>query len=115
MDVNVRAVNSSVPVADPGHTTDVDHAARAFAALADPVRLRLFLMVAGRHAETCACDLVGPSGRSQPTVSHHMKVLVEAGLVQRTKRGQWVWYRADAERLRTLSAVLDAPVGAVAR
>jgi ArsR family transcriptional regulator, arsenate/arsenite/antimonite-responsive transcriptional repressor len=89
-------------------TMPVDAAANAFAALSDPVRLRLFLMVAGRLDEVCACELIEPSGRSQPTVSHHMKVLVEAGLVQRTKRGQWVWYRADPERLSSLSALLDA-------
>jgi ArsR family transcriptional regulator len=74
---------------------DPDRAAAMFAALGDPVRLRLFLTVATCSDEICACDLVGPSGRSQPTVSHHMKVLCEAGLVQRTKRGQWVWYRVN--------------------
>jgi ArsR family transcriptional regulator len=79
--------------------------ARAFAALADPVRLRLLSAVAGSD-EVCACDLLEPSGRSQPTVSHHMKILVDAGLVQREKRGQWVWYRVVPERLAALRAVL---------
>ena len=76
------------------------------AALADPVRLRLFLLVAHSAGEICACDLVGPSGRSQPTVSHHMKVLVDSGLVHRTKRGQWVWYQADNERVNSLKGLL---------
>jgi ArsR family transcriptional regulator len=88
---------------------DVNLAAQMCAALADPVRLRLFLLVAGGSGETCACDLVGPSGRSQPTVSHHMKVLVDSGLVQRTKRGQWVWYRIDADQVNNLRSVLSGP------
>lgn len=80
--------------------------ARSFAALADPVRLRLLSLVASSGDEVCACDLVGPSGRSQPTVSHHMKILIDAGLVTREKRGLWVWYRAVPTRLDALRAVL---------
>jgi ArsR family transcriptional regulator len=81
--------------------------ARSFAALADPVRLRLLSYVASSSGEVCACDLVEPSGRSQPTVSHHMKILVEAGLVSREKRGLWVWYRVVPSRLDALRAVLS--------
>src|SRR5262245_33023940 len=73
--------------------------ARSLAALADPIRLRLLSVVASANDEVCACDLVEPSGRSQPTVSHHMKILVDAGLVTREKRGLWVWYRAVPSRL----------------
>ncbi|HQV57113.1 MAG TPA: metalloregulator ArsR/SmtB family transcription factor [Ilumatobacteraceae bacterium] len=80
--------------------------AAAFAALADPTRLKLFSIVAAASDEVCACDLIGPSGRSQPTVSHHMKVLVDAGLVDREKRGQWVWYRAIPSRIEALRATL---------
>jgi ArsR family transcriptional regulator len=80
--------------------------ARGFAALSDPIRLRLLSFVASSSDEVCACDLVEPSGRSQPTVSHHMKILVDAGLVTREKRGLWVWYRAVPERLDALRAVL---------
>ena len=81
--------------------------ARSFAALADPIRLRLLSLVASAGGdEVCACDLVEPSGRSQPTVSHHMKVLVDAGLVSRDKRGLWVWYRVVPERLGALRAAL---------
>jgi ArsR family transcriptional regulator, arsenate/arsenite/antimonite-responsive transcriptional repressor len=79
--------------------------ATSFAALSDPVRLRLLSCVASA-AEVCACDLVEPSGRSQPTVSHHMKILVDAGLVQREKRGLWVWYSVVPERLAELRAAL---------
>ncbi|MDO8361923.1 MAG: metalloregulator ArsR/SmtB family transcription factor [Actinomycetota bacterium] len=80
--------------------------AQSFAALADPIRLRLLSFITSTAGEVCACDLVEPSGRSQPTVSHHMKILVDAGLVQREKRGLWVWYRAVPARLDALRAVL---------
>jgi len=81
--------------------------AQSFAALSDPIRLRLFSIIAASTAdEVCACDLVEPSGRSQPTVSHHMKILVDAGLVDREKRGLWVWYRLVPGRLDALRAVL---------
>lgn len=80
--------------------------ARSFAALADPVRLRLLSMVASASGEVCACDLVEPSGRSQPTVSHHMKILVDAGLVERERRGSWVWYRPVPTRLDALRSAL---------
>ena len=81
--------------------------AASFAALADPIRLRLLSFIASADVdEVCACDLLAPSGRSQPTVSHHMKILVDAGLVDREKRGLWVWYRLVPSRLDALRAVL---------
>lgn len=81
--------------------------AESFAALSDPIRLRLLSCIAASDAyEVCACELVEPSGRSQPTVSHHMKILVEAGLVNREKRGLWVWYRLVPSRLDALRTVL---------
>jgi ArsR family transcriptional regulator, arsenate/arsenite/antimonite-responsive transcriptional repressor len=80
--------------------------AQSFAALADPIRLRLLSCITSSGTEVCACDLVEPSGRSQPTVSHHMKILVDAGLVTREKRGLWVWYRAVPARLDALRSAL---------
>ena len=81
--------------------------ARGFAALADPARLRLFSLIAAQPTgEVCACALVEPLGRSQPTVSHHLRVLYEAGLVDREKRGSWVWYWAVPGRLDDLRAAL---------
>jgi ArsR family transcriptional regulator len=81
--------------------------AASFAALADPIRLRLLSYIAASDAdEVCACDLLEPSGRSQPTVSHHMKILVDAGLIEREKRGLWVWYRLVPSRLDALRSVL---------
>ena len=86
---------------------DAETLARAFTALSDPIRLRMLSAIAAeRGEEVCACDLVELSGRSQPTVSHHMKILVDAGLVTREKRGLWVWYRIEPNRLDALRAVL---------
>jgi ArsR family transcriptional regulator len=79
--------------------------AAAFSALADPVRLRLLSHVAAAP-EVCACDLGAIVDRSQPTISHHMKILHEAGLIEREKRGLWVWYRIVPERLESLRAAL---------
>ena len=76
-----------------------------FKVLADPARLRLLSLIAAQE-ETCACDLVVPLGVSQPTVSHHLKVLHEAGLVAREKRGRWVFYRPVPDSLAVLSEVL---------
>jgi len=78
-----------------------------FAALSDPVRLRLLSLIGSApDGEVCACDLVGPIGKSQPTVSHHLRILHEAGLVSREKRGVWVWYRAETAQLRRLAESL---------
>jgi ArsR family transcriptional regulator len=67
---------------------------RTLKALADPARLRLVSMVAAHDdAEACVCDLTEPLGLSQPTVSHHLKVLVDAGILSRDKRGTWAYYR----------------------
>src|SRR5438270_2246178 len=86
---------------------DAHELARGFHALADPARLRLLSLIAAqREGEVCACELVEPLGKSQPTVSHHLKVLYEAGLVDREKRGTWVWYWAVPEQLAALRRVL---------
>jgi ArsR family transcriptional regulator len=76
-------------------------------ALADPVRLRLMSLVASRDGgEACVCDLTDAFDLSQPTISHHLKVLHEAGLLDREKRGVWVYYRARAEALASLGALI---------
>jgi ArsR family transcriptional regulator len=77
---------------------DAEDLASVFAALADPVRLRLLSLVADA-GELCSCNLEEPLGKSQPTVSHHTKVLAEAGLIRGEKRGRWVWWRVVPERL----------------
>lgn len=96
----------SIPLTSrPLSESGADSLAPVFAALADPVRLRLFDLVrrAGKEG-ICSCDLVEPLDRSQPTISHHLKVLREVGLVESRKEGTWVWYSAitdatDAVRL----------------
>ncbi len=90
---------------DEGQAEDL---AGAFKVLADPVRLRLLSLIASAPGgEVCACDLVEPLGRSQPTVSHHLSVLTDAGLLRREPRGRWVWYRAVPERLEILRDALS--------
>src|SRR5258708_2996635 len=79
--------------------------ARVFGALSDPVRLRLLSLVASQ-IEVCSCDLEAPLGRSQPTVSHHTRVLAEAGLIVGEKRGRWMWWRADPDRLAIVRKAL---------
>jgi ArsR family transcriptional regulator len=96
-------------LAAPLDESDAVELARGFAALADPARLRLFSLIAAQpEGEVCACALVEPLGRSQPTVSHHLRVLYEAGLVDREKRGTWVWYRPVPERVEALRTALAA-------
>ena len=80
-----------------------------FSALADPVRLRvLSILAAAPDGEVCVCDFVEPLGKSQPTVSHHLKVLSDAGLVKGERRGKWVWYSLNRDRLAELRATIDA-------
>jgi ArsR family transcriptional regulator, arsenate/arsenite/antimonite-responsive transcriptional repressor len=79
-------------------------------ALADPVRLRLMSLVASHEGgEACICDLNPAFDLSQPTISHHLKVLHEAGLLEREKRGVWVYYRARTEALANLATLIGKP------
>ena len=80
--------------------------AEVFTVLADPTRLRLFSLIACQPEGICACDMVGSLDRSQPTVSHHLKVLFEAGLVDRERRGRWVWYRARTDALTDAASLI---------
>jgi ArsR family transcriptional regulator, arsenate/arsenite/antimonite-responsive transcriptional repressor len=95
-----------------------DHAeslARGFKAVADPVRLRLLSLIASHQGgEACVCDLTAGFELTGPTISHHLKVLREAGLITGQRRGTWVYYRAVPEAMRRLSAVLEpgGPSGA---
>jgi ArsR family transcriptional regulator, arsenate/arsenite/antimonite-responsive transcriptional repressor len=79
--------------------------ASVLAALADPVRLRLLSIVAAQ-GEVCSCHLQEPLGKSQPTISHHTRVLAEAGLIEGDKRGKWTWWRIVPERLASLRQAL---------
>ena len=83
-----------------------DDLALLLKALADPARLRLLSLIRAEPGGACTCDLVGPLGLSQPTISHHLKVLLEAGLLERERRGNWVYYRLRPDALAAIRAAL---------
>lgn len=88
----------------PGQAVEL---AKVFKALGDPVRLRLASLIASHEGgEACVCDLTDAFDLSGPTISHHLKVLREAGLITGERRGTWVYYRIRPDALRRLSAVL---------
>ena len=89
------------PLAD----ADAEALAAGFAALSDPVRLKLINLIA-QAGTICSCDLTGPLERSQPTVSHHTKILTEAGLIIGEKKGRWVWWEVVPDRLEALRGAL---------
>lgn len=96
-------------VLEPG---EAELLARQFKALGDPTRVRLLSMIAAQPSqEACVCDLIEPVGLSQPTVSHHMRQLVDAGLVTREQRGRWAYYRVVDATLLALSGALRPGVG----
>ena len=82
--------------------------ASIFKAIADPTRLRLLSLIQAHNGgEACVCDLTAPVGLTQPTISHHLRVLLEAGLVTRSKRGTWAYFKAVPDRLAALAAVIS--------
>lgn len=88
---------------------DADALASRLAAVADPIRLQVLSIIANAPSgEVCACDFVEPLGKSQPTVSHHLKVLAEAGLVEGDRRGRWIWYRLGDDAVDNLAGSLGA-------
>lgn len=95
-------------VEEPLAKVEADQLAGWFRVLGDPARLRLLSLIASKGEACAACDLVEPLGVSQPTVSHHLKVLFEAGLVEREKRGRWVYYRPVPDRLAILSRAIGS-------
>jgi len=105
---NRRSECCASVLAAPLEITDASELAAGFSALADPVRLRVLSMLAASpEGEVCVCDFVEPLAKSQPTVSHHLKVLSDAGLVQGDRRGKWVWYSLNRDRLAQLRSALD--------
>jgi ArsR family transcriptional regulator len=89
----------------PVNASDAAELARGFAALSDPARIQILSMLAAAPGgEVCVCEFVQPLGKSQPTVSHHLRILVDAGLVTGERRGKWVWYCLVPERLAALRA-----------
>lgn len=94
---------------------EAEEVAAALRVVADPARLRLLSLISNAEgAEACVCNLTGPLGLSQPTVSHHLKVLADAGLLEREQRGRWAYFRVVPERLELLRGALATPIEHVA-
>jgi ArsR family transcriptional regulator len=92
---------------EPLAAVDAERLAAALKAIADPARLRLLSLIQAQpDHEACVCHLTKPLGLSQPTVSHHLKVLLQAGLVARDQRGSWAFFRVREEPLRALRELL---------
>lgn len=107
--VNEPLAECCAPIVDePLAAPRAERLAGWFGVLADPTRLRLLSLIGAKGEACAACEMVEPLGVSQPTVSHHLKVLRRAGLVVSEKRGRWVYYRTVPERLAALSRVLQA-------
>src|ERR1700735_965229 len=105
-----KAVEQCCPsvLSSPLDPSEAKELALGFTALADPVRLQLLSILAtAPDGEVCICDFVEPVGKSQPTVSHHMKVLSDAGLVHGERRGKWVYYSLDRGQLASLRGAID--------
>jgi ArsR family transcriptional regulator, arsenate/arsenite/antimonite-responsive transcriptional repressor len=104
----IEPVACCAPLAAPV-LSDVQAAATAnvFKALADPARVRIVNLLATSGEPVCACHLTEPLGLSQPTVSHHLKRLTDAGLLEREQRGKWAYFSLRREAVETLSAVVD--------
>lgn len=100
------------PLAAPTLTSDeVEATARVFKALGDPARVRILNLLATSDAPVCVCNLTEPLGLRQPTVSHHVKKLTDAGLLTREQRGVWAYYSLDRKALAQLCAVVELGQG----
>ncbi|MDP8909828.1 MAG: metalloregulator ArsR/SmtB family transcription factor [Chloroflexota bacterium] len=107
--MTVDAVSCCAPLAKaPLSESDAQALSDQLKAVADPARLRLLSMLMGAPGgEACTCDLVEPLGLSQPTVTHHLRRLADAGIVVGDRRGRWTYYRVERAALEALRAVLD--------
>jgi ArsR family transcriptional regulator len=109
MELTQEAECCASVLAAPLALSDASELAAGFNALGDPVRLRLLSMLAAApEGELCVCEFIEPLGKSQGTISHHLRVLGEAGLVHGERRGKWVWYSLDRDRLASLRKALDS-------
>jgi len=106
--VDEAVVNCCSPISG-GAMSEIEAGdmAQIFGALSDPARLRMLSLIASED-EVCSCALEGPLGKSQPTISHHTRILFEAGLITGEKRGRWMWWRVVPERLKVVSRILSA-------
>jgi ArsR family transcriptional regulator len=108
----MEVIACCAPLAAPVLSDDEAAAtAELFRALGDPARVRIVNLLATREGPVCACNLIEPLGLSQPTVSHHLKKLVEAGLLEREQRGRWAFFTLRREAAQKLAAVADLKGG----
>src|ERR1043165_7758000 len=102
--------NLSPLTGEPMERADPERLAGVLKALADPARLRLLSLIqSSPDGEACVCDLTAPLGLSQPTVSHHLRILTESGLLEREKRGVWAYYRLVPSAIATIADLLTPP------
>ena len=108
MNARAEPVECCAPLAEPG-LSDEEAAATAelFRALGDPARVKIVNLLATSDEPICACELTPAIGLAQPTVSHHLKKLTEAGLLEREQRGKWAYYSLNRDALRGLAALVD--------
>jgi ArsR family transcriptional regulator len=93
---------------EPIDAAEAEELAAAFKLLADPIRLRILSLIANSPGgEMCGCDLPRITGRSQPTVSHHLSLLAEAGLLTREQRGKWAWFSVERDKVAVLRDALQ--------
>lgn len=106
--VSERVLSCCSPLAEGTLSArEADDLAQLFSALADPVRLRMLSLIAS-GAEVCSCNLEGPLKKSQPTISHHTRILSEAGLIEGERRGKWMWWRVNPARLAQIASIVGA-------
>lgn len=107
MDVKLIEACCEPMFSEPLSSENASDLAAGFRVLSDPVRLRLLSLIANApDGELCACDLVEPLDRSQPTVSHHLSILADAGILTREQRGKWAWFRVVPARISVLRDAL---------
>ena len=106
------AVAGCVPLAAPALSNEEAEAtAKLFAALGDPHRVKIVNLLTTNREPVCVCNLTRPLGLAQPTVSHHMKKLVEAGLLDREQRGKWAFYSLNHQAVSKLAGLIDLEGG----
>jgi len=106
--MSVASINCCAPLDEPGLSSqEAEATAELFKALGEPARVRIVNCLAIASEPVCICNLIEPLGLSQPTVSHHMKKLLDAGLVEREQRGKWAFFSLKRDAVETLATVAD--------
>ena len=108
IEVSDKVLSCCSPIAEDALSEDEAYdLAQLFSALSDPARLRMLSIIASAEDEVCSCALEEPLDRSQPTISHHTRILAEAGLITGAKRGRWMWWQIVPERMEEIARILS--------